>query len=90
MKTLLALLVLTSCTIGGSPRTRDARSHHHVATVPSEALDHQKPGADTLKNPIISRTAAEYRDGPPKDTWRGGAYDALAAIGYALAISAVR
>ena len=90
MKTRLALLVLTSCTIGGSSRVRDTSSHHHVATVPSEALDHQDPGADTLKNPIISRNVAVYPDGPPEMTWRGGKYDALAAIGFALALSTVR
>jgi len=90
MKTRLALLVLTSCTIGGSSRMRGASSHHHVATVPPEALDHQNPGADTLKNPIISRDVAVYRDGPPEMTWRGDSYDALAAIGFALAIAAVR
>ena len=86
----LALFVLTSCTIAGSPRMRDASSHHHLATVPPEALDHQDPGADTSKNPVISRDVAVYRHGPPEMTWRGGSYDALAAIAYALAIITVR
>jgi hypothetical protein len=85
----LALFVLTSCTIAGSSRMRDASSHH-LATVPPEALDHQDPGADTSKHPMISRDVAAYRHGLPEMSWRGGAYDALAAIGYALAIVTVR
>jgi hypothetical protein len=88
MKTRFALLVLTSCTIGGSSRMGDTSSHHPVATVSSEALDHQDPGADTLKNPVISRDVVEYREGPSETTWSGGKYNALAAIGYALALSA--
>jgi hypothetical protein len=86
----LALFVLTSCTIAGSSRMPDASSHHQLATVPPEALDHQNPGADTSKNPTISRDVAVYRHGPPEMNWRGGSYDALAAIGYALAIATVR
>jgi hypothetical protein len=85
----LALFLLTSCTIAGSSRMRDASSHQ-LATVPPEALDHQDPGADTSKNPMISRDVAVYRPGPPEMNWRGGSYDALAAIGFALAIATVR
>jgi hypothetical protein len=86
----LALFVLTSCTIAGSSRVRDASSHQQLATVPPEALDHQNPGADTSKNPMISRDVTPYRPGPPEMSWRGGSYDALAAIGFALAMSTVR
>jgi len=88
MKLALCFL-LTSCTIGGSPRMR-AASSHHLATVPPEALDDQNPGADTSKNPMISRDTVEYREDPPAMDWRGGAYDALAAFGYALAITALQ
>jgi hypothetical protein len=86
----LALFVLTSCTIAGSSPLRDASSHHHLATLPPEALDHQDPGADTSKNPMISRDVAVYPHDPPDMNSHGGKYDALAAIGYVLAIATIR
>jgi hypothetical protein len=89
MRLVLCCVVLTSCTIGGPSRMR-ASSPHPLATVPSEALDHQNPGADTSKNRTISHSVAEqYRDPPSETTWHGGSCDALTAIGFALAVGSM-
>lgn len=36
--------------------------------MPSAVLDHQDPGADTSKNPVLSRSSAHYVD-PDDNRW---------------------
>lgn len=69
----LVLVVVAGCTINGrGPDPVTARPPPDPDRMPSVVLDHQDPGADASKNPILSRTEAHHVD--PNDArwpWLG-------------------
>jgi hypothetical protein len=84
---LALLLALTSCTIAGTSRPFVSA---RAPTLSSEALDHQDPSADTSHNAILRVDRGVPPRGPLQNEWQGGGCDALAAIGYALIVGALR
>lgn len=67
VRSLLIAVVFAGCTFGNQgPAPLTARPKPDPGRMPSAVLDHQDPGADTSKNPILSRTEAHYVD--PDDT----------------------
>jgi hypothetical protein len=84
---LALLLALTSCTIAGTSRPFvSARG----PTLSSEALDHQDPSADTSHNAILRVDRGVPPRDPLQNEWHGGGCDAVAAIGFALIVGALR
>jgi MYXO-CTERM domain-containing protein len=56
---VLVLAAFMGCTISGrGPDPVTARPPHDPARMPSEVLEKQDPGADTSKNPVLSRSEA--------------------------------
>ena len=69
MRALLVVL-LAGCTLNGrGPDPVTARPRPDPDRMPSEVLDKQDPGADTSKNPILSRSEAHYVD-PDDAKWQ--------------------
>lgn len=66
---VLLLAMLAGCTLGNArPAAVTARPPHDPDRMPSAVLDNQDPGADTSKNPVLTRSSAHYVD--PSDTHR--------------------
>jgi MYXO-CTERM domain-containing protein len=53
----LGLLVLATCTVNGPGPRAPAPQQSDPDRMPSEVLDRQDPGADTSKNPVLSRSS---------------------------------
>ena len=69
MRALLPIL-LVSCTFNGSgPTPVTARPPPDPDRMPSAVLEKQDPGADTSRNPVLSKTSAHYVD--QDSPWRG-------------------
>lgn len=71
MRVLLLVLLAAAagCTFSGrGPAPVTARPPPDPDRMPSAVLDHQDPGADTSKNPVLSRTSARYSD-PEESRW---------------------
>jgi len=67
---LALLLLVAGCTLNGrgpDPVTRPPPADPQ--RMPSAVLDHQDPGADTSKHPVLTRTEAHYSD--PLDSTNG-------------------
>jgi hypothetical protein len=63
-------VLLAACTISGAkPAPVTARPPADPDRMPSAVLDKQDPGADTSKNPVLSRTSAHYVDNDSQ--WAG-------------------
>ncbi|HEY5926918.1 MAG TPA: hypothetical protein VIV11_34765 [Kofleriaceae bacterium] len=69
MRALLPV-VLVGCTISGrGPDPVTKPPPPDPDRMPSAVLDKQDPGADTSRNPILSRSEASYVD-PSDERWR--------------------
>ena len=63
MRALVLSALLAGCTINpGGPTPVTARPPADPNRMPTEVLDKQDPGADTSKNPVLSRSEAHYVD----------------------------
>jgi hypothetical protein len=59
----LFVCILAACTVNGSgPAPVTARPPADPNRMPNEVLDRQDPGADTSKNPVLSRSESHYVD----------------------------
>jgi MYXO-CTERM domain-containing protein len=68
VRALLPIL-LVACTFNGRGPDPVAKPPPDLDRMPSEVLDKQEPGADTSRNPVLSRTEAHHID-PNDAPWR--------------------
>jgi MYXO-CTERM domain-containing protein len=69
VRALLPVLLVACAVNGSGPAPVIARPPPDPDRMPTAVLDKQDPGADTSKNPVLSRTSAHYVDNDSQ--WAG-------------------